>query len=132
MFVPLAVSDLIAALQLVPEELFLVCRKQNGKYGRTIVEWAVCPLERNVQKKAVDQASSRAGWPRQVSWGRARKLGHSRRGASTQLSVSARTVDYWISKGRLKAIKLEKSVVIPGTRGNFEEFEIGGENGQVH
>jgi excisionase family DNA binding protein len=43
------------------------------------------------------------------------KLGYSRKGAATQLSVSARTVDYWISKGRLKAIKLGKRVVIPGT-----------------
>ena len=42
------------------------------------------------------------------------KLAYSRKAAAAELSVSPRTVDYWIAEGHLKARKLGKRVVIPG------------------
>jgi excisionase family DNA binding protein len=43
------------------------------------------------------------------------KLAFSRKQAASELSVSPRTIDYWISQGHLKARKLGKRVVIPGS-----------------
>ena len=43
------------------------------------------------------------------------KLAYSRKEAAAELSVSARTIDYWVAQGHLKARKLGKRVLIPGT-----------------
>jgi excisionase family DNA binding protein len=42
------------------------------------------------------------------------RLGYSRKQAAFQLSVSPRTIDYWIAKGALRAIRLGRRIVIPG------------------
>lgn len=44
----------------------------------------------------------------------AAKMAYSRKQAAAELSVSPRTIDYWIAQGHLKARQLGRRVVVPG------------------